>query len=108
MNPTQELSAYETVVLDRPRRLILSARARARFEEATGRNLLSPQAVKSLDDLAVFVWAMASEEDPAVTLDTIKAHFIPENLKAIGDFLTRAAMDVIRLKNQREELCRKS
>lgn len=76
MNPESLAIAVVHVTLDRPRELRVSLRSMKRFATATGKDLFQggPGADWGIEDVRAFVWSMARETDPKVTINELAAH----------------------------------
>ncbi len=98
------VSSALTIFLDRPRELRLDCNAFERFEEATGKRVLSPVtwATVGLGDLVVLVWAahVAAIEAPYL----LEGRQPPEDLDILPIGAVRALITHDRLEDLQEVL----
>lgn len=81
-----------TIELDKPRRLKFDFNAAARFEQATGKNLLSGATLGAMSatDIRAFLWAcLAWGEDKSLTLDEVGELVDFTNMAEVGDKLAQ-------------------
>lgn len=79
------------VELDKVRHLRFDFNAAARFEQATGKNLLRGNVLSNLSatDLVALLWACLKHEDVDLTLEDIGAMVHFGNIDTVADAITR-------------------
>jgi hypothetical protein len=79
------------ITLDKERTLTMDLNAMVRFEQQTGKNLLSGDTFKSISatDLRVLLWACLKGEDMELMQEQVGAMIHPGNMEYVSEVLSQ-------------------